>query len=248
MMRSLKAEFLKLFTTRAIYGLLAGEIAVVLLSTASTVMSAQQESLRGAIHEQVFFLLVAINVGLFSLIIGMRTVTEEFRHETIAHSFLADPQRLRTVGAKAGAGAVTAAAFAAVSAAVMILVGVVLASTKGGDLSLEEADASALVGFVVANGLWAVMGVGIGAVVRHQVPAIVGGIIWVLVIENLGSGLLRDAGAYLPGQSAYALAQALDAPDPLSPLSAATLMTSYALLTLALGASLTRRRDVGLNP
>lgn len=248
MTRSLKAEWLKLLTTRAIYGLLAGEIGVVLLSTVSTVMSAQGDSLVGPIHGQVFFLLVSINVGLFSLIIGMRMVTEEFRHETIAHSFLADPKRIRTIVAKAGVGAATAAAFAALSAAVMIMVSIALASTKGGDLSLGEGDVSALAGFILANGLWGVIGVGIGALVRHQVPAVVGGIIWVLVIENLGSGLLRDAGAYLPGQSAYALARALDTPEALSQLPATALLSSYALLILAVGAALTRRRDVSLNP
>lgn len=244
MSRTLKAEWLKLVTTRALYGLLAGEIAVVLLTTSSTVMSSKGASLTGPIHEQVFFLLVSINVGLFSLLIGMRRVTDEFRNETIAHAFLADPRRRRTIVAKAAIAGLVAALLAGISALVMTGVALPLATTKGGALSFTGADLSATAGFLLANALWGVIGVGVAAVVRHQVPAIVGGLVWVLVIENLGAGFLGDAGRYLPGQSAYALGRALEPDAALSPSNAASVLAIYAVMAFLLGLGFIRRRDV----
>lgn len=244
MTRGVKAELLKLLTTRAIYGLFLGEMGVVLLSTVSTIASAKTESLTGPIHDQVFFLLVSINVGLFSLIIGMRTVTDEFRHSTIVHAFLADPKRRRTITAKAIAGALTAAVLAIAAAAVMLAVAFPLAAAKGGSLTMSTGDVAAVAGFVIANALWAVIGVGVAFAIRHQVPAIVGGLVWVLVIENLGSGFLGEAGAYLPGQAAYAFARALDDTSALDVSTAGAVMAIYALVFFSIGFQFVRRRDV----
>jgi hypothetical protein len=72
------------------------------------------------------------------------------------------------------------------------------------------------------------------------VAAIVGGLIWVLAIENLGSSLLGDSGRYLPGQAAHALA---DVPvNALSVLLGAVMLAGYAIVaTLAAAGSLVRR-------
>lgn len=241
MRRSLWAELLKLATTRALYGLLVGEVAVVLLTAASTVASSKADALTGSIHDQVLFLLVSINVGLFSLIIGMRTD----RHGTILHAFLSDPKRRKTLLAKGAATAIAAVALAITALGAMMLVALPLASAKGGSLSVSGSDFTAAIGFLLANALWAVIGVGIGSVVRHQVATIVGGVVWVLVIENLGSGFLGDTGAYLPGQAAYALSHAEANGSALEATPAAAVMGTYAVLVFLLGLLATRRRDVG---
>lgn len=245
-MRSLlRAELLKLATTRALYGLLAGEVAVVLLTAASTVASSKPDALTGTIHDQVFFLLVSINVGLFSLIIGARSVTDEYRHGTILHAFLSDPKRRKTLLAKGAAAAIAAVALAIIALGAMVLIALPLASAKGGSLTVSRSDLTAAIGFLLANALWAVIGVGIGSVVRHQVATIVGGVVWVLVIENLGSGFLGNAGAYLPGQAAYALSHAEANSSALEATPAAAVMGTYAVLLFWLGLLSTRRRDVG---
>lgn len=243
MRRSFKAELLKLITTRGYLGLVLGAIAVVILTTASTVMSAQPESLSGALHDEVFFLLVTINVGIFSLVIGIRSVTDEFRYSMAAHSFLADPTRWRTVAMKGATAALGALVLGAVSAAVMIAIALPLGSTKGGSLAVSNGDGGALAGFLVGHAVWAVLGVGVGYLVRSQVPAIVGGIVWILVIENLGSGFLGDGGAYLPGQTAYAFARALEG-NALTAGAAGAVMAAYALVLFFLGLASVQRRDV----
>ena len=72
----------------------------------------------------------------------------------------------------------------------------------------------------------------------------VGALVWVLLLENMGAGLLGDAGRFLPGQAAHGLAQASQAGAILAPAAAAGLLLSYVLV--ATGAAMLRmaRTDV----
>ena len=243
-MRMLKAEWLKLRTTRAFYGLIAGAAGVAALGAFSTVASARVDSLSGPVHEQTFWVLASINIGLFALIVGIRAYTEEYRHRTIVHTLFADPNRRRSAVAKAVTSAGAAVILAGVAVAVMLAVALAMASAKGGNLNLAASDAGAIAGLLGAAALWAVLGVGVGALIRHQVAAIVGGLVWVLVIENLGAGFLGDGGSYLPGQAAHALARASEVGDLLAVPLATTVLAGYGLILWSAGLAATRRRDV----
>lgn len=119
-----------------------------------------------------------------------------------------------------------------------------LATAKGGELQPSSADVGAAAGLLLASALWAVLGVGVGALIRHQVAAIVGGLLWMLVVENLGAGFLGDAGSWLPGRAAYGMARAVEAGDLLDLPAAAALLSLYAFSFWAAGVVATRHRDV----
>lgn len=240
----LRAEIVKLATTRTAYGLLAGTVAVVALGTFSTITSTDAASLTGPLHRQTFFLLASINIGLFTLVVGIRSFTDEFRHGTIIPTVLVTSSRRQLVTAKALTAAAAAAVLAITAQAVMAGLALLLNAGKGGTLTVTGADASAMAGLVAAAAAWAAIGVGVGAIVRHQVAAIVGGLTWILVVENLGAGLLRDAGRYLPGQAAHALADATQAGQLLAIPTAALVLAGY-LVAVWTGATATlARRDV----
>src|SRR6266511_6389838 len=62
-----------------------------------------------------------------------------------------------------------------------------------------------VLGAAVAAALWAAIGVGVGALVRHQVPALIGICAWLLFVEGLLAGDLvglGDVGRFLPGAAA----------------------------------------------
>ena len=105
-------------------------------------------------------------------------------------------------------------------------------------------DVAALGGAVVAGGLWAAIGTAVGAMVRHQVAAVVGALVWVLLLENLGAGLFGDAGRFLPGQAAHGLAQASQAGTILAPVAAAALLVAYAVVATGLAMLRMARTDV----
>lgn len=240
----LEAELIKLVSTRTAYWLLAGAVAVVALGTFSTIAGMDGSDLSGPLHTKTFFLLASINTAMFTLVLGIRAFTDEFRHGTIISTVLGSPMRWRVVAAKAIVSAGAAAIVGAAGQVAMVALAMLLSSTKGGSLTVTASDRWAIAGLLAATAAWAVVGVGVGAVVRHQVPAIVGGLIWILVIENLGAGLLRDTGRYLPGQAAHALAHAAQAGDLLSLPAAALVLGGYAALILASATAAIAYRDV----
>lgn len=244
-MRSLvKSEVIKLSSTRTFYGLIAGAVAVVLLGTFLTIMSADARNLHGPLHEQTFYVLASVNAALFALVLGIRAFTDEFRHGTIITTLLASGSRVRVLAAKLIVAGLAAAVLAVVTEAAMATVALLLSSIRGAGFSLTSSDFAGMAGMVAALSLWAAIGVGVAAVVRHQVAAIVGGLIWVLVVENLGSSLLGDSGRYLPGQAAHALARAADAGDALALPLAAAVLCGYVFVSAFIGASELVRRDV----
>ena len=237
MRTALSSELIKITSTRTFYGLLAGAVAVVALTTWSAIANIGAANVEGHLSDHQMFYLSAINLSVFAVIVGIRAITDEFRHGTVVPGVLIDAPRRRFIAAKA----IVAATAAAVIAATAQLVMAVLATTlTSGSLIVDASDLRAMAGLTLSLAMWAAIGVGAGAVVRHQVAAIVGAIVWVLVIENLGAGLLGDAGRYLPGSAAHALA---GLPDLLNVPAAAAVLTTYATAALVAGYVSTVRRD-----
>jgi ABC-type transport system involved in multi-copper enzyme maturation permease subunit len=244
MVSLVRSEVIKLTSTRTFYGLIAGAVAVVLLGTASTIISADPRSLDGPLREQPFYVLASINAGLFALVLGIRAFTDEFRHGTIITTLLASESRVRVLAGKVTVAALAAAVLALVTEGAMMGTALLLSSARGAGLRVTSSDVAGMLGMVLALALWAAVGVALGAVVRHQVAAIVGGLIWVLVVENLGSSLLGDLGRYLPGQAAHALARATGTGEALALPLAAAFLGAYVLVAAFISASALVRRDV----
>jgi ABC-type transport system involved in multi-copper enzyme maturation permease subunit len=120
-------------------------------------------------------------------------------------TFLATPRRWRVIAAKAGAAAVTGVVFTAIAVAFLLALAAVLMGGRGVDLAVTGADVRLLSGVVLAGGLWAVIGVGVGAFVRHQVAAVIGPVFWVMFVEELVAGRLGSAAAYLPAKAGMAV-------------------------------------------
>ena len=239
-----RAEFIKLTTTRTALGLVAGASAVAALGAFSTIMSAAPEDLSRPVHDQHFFMLASINLALFGLILGIRAFTDEFRYGSIVPTFLVAPDRSRVMAAKVITSAAVGAALAAVAQVVMHGFAVLLIAAKGAEITLQGKDLAAMAGLVVAGALWAAIGVGIGAMVRHQVAAIVGALVWVLLLENLGAGFLGDAGRFLPGQAAHAVAQASQAGTLLAPAVGAVVMLAYMVGVTTAATTRMRHADI----
>ena len=109
--------------------------------------------------------------------------------------------------------------------------------------------AELIIGGAVAGGLFAALGVGIGALVRNQVGAIIGALGWIFLVEPL-LGIIPGASdtisRWFPSGAAAATAGMSALDDPLGQLPAALLLAAYALLFAAAGAALMRRRDISV--
>ena len=99
------------------------------------------------------------------------------------------------------------------------------------------------VGIAGATVLWGVIGVGVGAIIRNQVGAIVGTIVWSLLPGPLIQNLYPEVGHYLPSAASDAFSGSSDA-DLLSPAAGGLVLVLWALVLVGAGAVLTARRDV----
>jgi ABC-2 type transport system permease protein len=246
MTAKLNAEWRKLTSTRTFYWLLAGAAAVAALSAFSTTSATTQPPWHMGVplHEQTMWLLAAMNGSIFAIIVGSRAFTDEFRHDTIAHTYIADPKRGISTIAKAGGAAAAGSLVGAVTVAAVGLVSLLMAASTRGEIAFHASDLAPTVGLIGAMALWAVIGAGLGAIVRNQVAVVAGGLIWILMLENLGAGFLEERGRYLPGQTVHAMARTSEAVALLSSGSAALLMAAYAALFIAAALAITRRRDI----
>ena len=249
MQAQLKGEWIKLTSTRTIYGLVLGAIALVALSTWSTISAVGAANVGGELHGQQFFFLASVNLAVFAVIVGIRAATDEFRHGTVVSSVLSNQGRARLLAAKVTVAAAAAAVLAVLAQAAMLGLAVLLTGGgllpgswgSGSSVDVSSTDWAAMAGLTGASAGWAVLGVGIGALVRHQVAAIVGAIVWIMAVENIGAGFLGDAGRYLPGQAAHGLAQL---PGLLTVPAAAAALGAYGAAVLLTAQVAFVRRDL----
>ncbi|MET0934094.1 MAG: ABC transporter permease, partial [Mycetocola sp.] len=111
---------------------------------------------------------------VFPILLGALAVTGEYRHQMLTPTFLATPKRGLVLGAKSAALLLFGAIFGVVGVLASVGAGAGVLTLFGLDTHLDSGDTWALVGRgVLALALWAVIGVGLGALIPNQVAAIV---------------------------------------------------------------------------
>ena len=203
---------------------------------------------------------LAASVGyVIPLIMGTLIVTTEFRHKTLTATFLATPRRGTVLWAKIVAGIVVGVGFGIVGALSSVGPAAGFLTVFGIDTDLGAGSTWALIARVVlALTIWVVVGIGVGTLVRNQVAAVVG----VLVFTQFLEPIARTAGAfvegldtvtnYLPGAASDALvgasifqmAGAGASTSGLEWWAGGAVLLGYALVLLVLGYALNWRRDV----
>ena len=253
MIRLVRAEWAKLFTTRVWIGLVAGACLMVagfaaLLTAFAGSSQPGQPPFPGVgdpAFEKLAFATAANAVILF-LILGIIGMTQEYRHRTATPTFLTSPKRWRVVVAKLVAYALAAVPFAAMVLAVNVLVVTVYAGARGDAPSLSGENLRVLASSGIALVIYAVIGVGVGALLRNQVGAIVGSLVYLFVVETVVRQIPATSGAdkWMPGGALEALTATFAGPDLLEPWQGGLLLLGYGLLAALVGTVFAVRRDV----
>ena len=149
------------------------------------------------------------------LILGIIGMTQEYRHRTATPTFLTTPRRgngrrrqaarLRTGRDPVRPGHRRGRTSSWPS---------VYAGARGDAPAFTADNLRVLAGAGVALVIFAVMGVGIGALLRNQVGAIVGALVYLYVVEPIISSIPATAGAFkwLPGGATQAMTRQLRGP------------------------------------
>jgi ABC-2 type transport system permease protein len=191
----------------------------------------------------------ASTVALFTLMLGVLSITTEFRNGSIASTLLVEPNRTRVLAAKLVAAVAAGALIGLITSGIALLLGAAILPGRGYSLGLDGTDVLELVGGTTAAGaLMAAVGVGIGALVRSQTPAIVGILVYLFVVEPLLVYVVAESSEqYVLGSALAELTgtgEISDVDDPLGQVPGGLLLLGWAALFAVLGAVVMRARDV----
>jgi len=221
MSRALRAELLKLRTTRTFFAMVVSAVAlavliVVLVTSLSTELT--QDDVR-----EIFGNIDT--AWLFVLLLGVIGMAGEWRHRTIASTVLAVPQRLRLMAAKLLAYATAGVVLSLVVNLAVMTIGTLILSGRG-EQTLGFADlVDILWRNLVVAGYFGALGVCIGALIRNPPVAIVVVLMWIFVIGFTLSGVAPGVWKYDPfgGVASGILQASQEDDDELLPVGLALL-------------------------
>lgn len=250
MIRLVFAEIFKIRTTRMYIGLLLAATALVALVTGLQFAMGGESSMtiEGAadVVETPADLRSILDVSsvatLFTLVLGATAVAGEYRHRTIASTFLVTPARWKVVVAKTIGFILAGALFGVVVEAVALVVSVGWLAVTGGAIPFGASVVEGLLLVPLATGLAAGFGVGIGASIPNQLAAVLAAFGWVMVVEQLVNGLLPDLALWLPFTGANTAITGLH-PD-LGVAGGVALFLIYTAAVVLAGIQVTRTRDI----
>jgi ABC-2 type transport system permease protein len=237
------AEWLKLRTTRLLYGSIPAAVALSFAAVAGAVLSADSAAdleSTGGIRDT---LSVTGTGAILVLVIGIIISAGEYRHGTAADTFLTTPRRHQVAAAKLTLGAVVGLGAGVITSVACVGIATLLYNIEGATFPFDDAEVWAiLAGTLAYTTLFATLGVAIGVLIRNQVLAIAGALAWLAVIEHTLVTLVPDIGRWLPVAAGQAIVRTnLD--DLLSPLAGTAVLTAYAVAIATAGIRVAATRD-----
>jgi len=184
-------------------------------------------------------------------VIGVQIVGQEYRFNTIRATFAAVPRRGRVLAAKAVVLVLATAAAATLMVLICLAVSAAILAARDGGLDLGAPGvARTLVGSVLVCVLYALVGLGIGAILRQPIAGIVVVLVYPLVVENIIAGIVigatgaddieESAVRFLPFIAAGSLASV----DPIiNPWLGGAILGALALALMFVGWAMVQHRD-----
>jgi ABC-2 type transport system permease protein len=248
MTRLLRAEALRLGTTRTYWLLAAGVTALIAAGSAAT---AGASSFSGGVSPARSVLAIAGLAQTVALVAGALSVTGEFRHRTITPAVLITPRRTPLLVAKLIIMAAAGLVFGLAATGLATAITLPLLAARHIPAGLSGTQAAAIVaGGGAATALAAALGIGIGAIIRNQVGAIVTVLALLYVAEPL-LGFIPHAGTAVQKYGLDGLAAAAThtigfpaTAQLLGQGAAIVVLAAYAGAVLSVGAAVLRHRDI----
>jgi ABC-type transport system involved in multi-copper enzyme maturation permease subunit len=243
MIAQIRAELLKLRTTRTTIGLILAMIALILLFTLLTGLLTHPSGLAGT-EDQRQLLSVSSFAGVFSALAGVLLVTSEYRYGTIRPTILFNPVRSHVLAAKAVAGALAGLAFGILGEAIGWAIGYAILAGRGITVVLSSGDILLLtLGGLAGAALWGAIGAGLGAIIHNQIGAVITLLAWGLVVDDLLFGLAPSVGRLTPTRASDAL-MGLRVDHLVSPGTGAITLIAWAGALAVVGIALSARQDI----
>jgi ABC-2 type transport system permease protein len=235
----LRSEWIKLWSVRTTWVMLGVGLLGEALFAGLYVGFAPLEQLRELED-------VDTGVGLIlvlMLVLGVLVITNEFRHGTSSSTFLVTPRRWPVLVAKLVVtlmvGLLAGLGFVLVNGGLALP----LLSSRGGEMPSASDIASVYAGVAVSLALVCAFGLGVGAIVRNQVGAIIAAIAFFFVLSPLPELLPGSIGDYFPAQAIGSL-HGNEEGGSLGQVAGGLVLAAWSLGLVAIGTLLVCWRDV----
>jgi ABC-2 type transport system permease protein len=246
MTRLLGAEVFKLRTTRTFYGIVGFGVGIVLIITilASALghPSPSDDVMRNLMG-------LANLAQAFAMVLGILAITTEFRHGTITPTLLVTPARTKLLMAKLGASLLTGLLIGLLTTGLVALIVSGISSARNyDDGSTGSEVVKMVIGGTLGAGLFGAFGLGLGALVRNQVGAIIGGLVYMIVVEPL-TGIIPTVGDWIQKYGLGGASNALSGTgdrnsDLLGQVPGGLLLAAYAAVFVIAGTVMLNKRDI----
>lgn len=243
--RLVRSELRKLTSTRMPWGFLAVLVAVSATTAVAVILGTDMDGSKDFIStavDQQSLVAFAANAMILGGLFGAMAVAREYGHATVVPTFLATPKRSRAVSAQLAAILVGGSILGAVGGG--LTVGAVAAALPYTDYAFmipigDVARVLAASAFTGAAG--AVLGAGIGSVVRNTGGAVTGAVLVLLVAPPLVTQLASGAASWIPSALADVLSGVA---NQVAVLSAFGAIAAWAIVPALVGLLMVQRRDV----
>jgi len=249
----IRAEFRKLTTTQVWFWMLLLCVGLTILGVVANIAS-QETDLDLALHiRDIMVAPSAADTYIPLFVLGVLSVTTEYRYQTITPTVLVTPSRWALITAKVVTYTIVGILYALICLVIQLAIALPWMSSRHVHVSLGDQKGPLFAVFAVLA-LFALVGLGTGALLRNQIVAVTVGVIFILAITPL---LLIIPGVkyvypYLPSGAVNSIVtdphnhgdRVINHVHLIAPGAGIAVLLAWGLVLSILGAGLTMNRDI----
>lgn len=245
MPRLIRSELRKLTTTKMPVAFLCVLVVIAALNAFAVIAGTDMDGSKAFIAtaaDQQSLMAFATNAFMGAGLFGAMAVAREYAHHTVVPTFLAAPRRHRAVFAQLVAVGGVGSLLSVVGAGLIVTaIALALPTTEYGFLVSAGTVVRIVAASAFAGAAGAILGAGIGLVVRNTGGAVTGAVLILIVGPPLVVQLASGTAPWMPGVLANVLSgTATDVGVP----SAVAALALWACIPAAAGLVAAQRRDV----
>lgn len=243
--RLIRSELRKLTSTKMPFVFLLVLVVIAALNAFAVVAGTDMDGSKGFIAtaaDQQSLMAFAFNAFMGAGLFGAIAIAREYGHHTVVPTFLASPRRHRAVLAQFTAVAGVGALLSLIGAALTVTaVAVALPTTEYGFLVPVGDVVRIISASAFAGAAGAILGAGVGAVVRNVGGAVTGTVLLLMIVPPLIVQLAGDTASWMPGVLANVVSgTATEVTVP----AAAVAIALWGIIPAVIGLVAVHRRDV----
>ena len=241
----LRAELRKLWTTKMPLGFLGVLVVISAINAVAIIYGHDADGTKGFIatrEDQRSLLAFAANTMIIAGLFGAIAVACEYGHHTVIPMFLATPRRLRAMLFQLAAVTIAGAIVGLAGETLTLVAGAISIPIAGQEILFTGQDVARLLAAAALTGATgAVLGAGVGAIVRNTGGAVVGAVVLLIIVPPIAMQLTSHAANWVPSTLANIVSDVGEGPSAAAAIAALVL---WALIPALVGVAVVQRRDV----